>query len=217
MLIETLQSLISSSTDRAPVDPFATLIAWLEDARASGHYTDANAMSLATSTTDGAPSVRIVLCKSLEPDTCSLTFFTNYHSRKGRELESNPRAAAVFHWPHAARQARIEGSIAKLTDEENDAYFRSRPLISQIGACASPQSSVIASRTALIDGAVKAAMSACLNTGVQRPKEWGGYRLHAHTIELWEARTGRLHERTRYRKSVGAEPQKQWCAETLAP
>ena len=144
----------------------------LADAAASGRYADANAMALATSTPDGRPSVRIVLCKAVETESGSLTFFTNYLSRKGRELAQNPHAAVVFHWPHAHRQARVEGTVERLSDRECDDYFRTRPLLSRIGATVSRQSGSSDLVPICSSGGEVAAATASIRPA--RPDYWGG-------------------------------------------
>ena len=148
MITESLTALLSAHDlpEPAPPDPMPLFVGWFRDAEACGKYDDPNAMSLATATPDGRPSVRVVLCKGIEADTGAIHFYTNYGSRKGSELERNPLAAVVFHWPHAKRQARLEGIIEKLTEAESDAYFKSRPLLSRIGASISRQSTPIESR-----------------------------------------------------------------------
>lgn len=204
-----------------PDDPFPTLSAWLADAAASGRYADANAMALATSTPDGRPSVRIVLCKAVETESGSLTFFTNYLSRKGRELAQNPHAAVVFHWPHAHRQARVEGTVERLSDRECDDYFRTRPLLSRIGATVSRQSEVIRSRADLLGQAAKVAAATCLEFGPQRPDNWGGFKLHADAVELWSGAEGRLHQRIRWRIAGSSDQPvigaRRWIREELSP
>lgn len=197
-----------------PGDPFPLLAQWLREATESGAYADANAMSLSTSTLDGRPSVRVVLCKAIEPDRHSLTFFTNYESRKGVELEANPRASVVFHWPHAGRQARIEGETQRLDDAENDAYFRTRPLLARIGAHASRQSRPIPSRAALLRDAARIAAASCPELAISRPSNWGGYRIMAHTVELWTACEGRLHQRLRWRLERDS---RSWTHDQLSP
>lgn len=216
MLQQTIEQLLFSGGVKAPVpeDPFPLLAEWLNEAAESGAYADANAMALATSTTDGRPSVRIVLCKAIEPERRSLTFFTNYESRKGTELAANPRASVVFHWPHAGRQARVEGEVECLGDAENDAYFRTRPLLSRIGAHASRQSQPIASRAVLLREAARVAAASCLELGVTRPAHWGGYRLRADAVELWTACEGRLHQRLRWRSTRG---EGHWSLDELSP
>jgi pyridoxamine 5'-phosphate oxidase len=211
-VIRTLQGLLGGAGlwSHPPDDPFPTLRAWLDDARASTRYDDPNAMVLATATPDAVPSARVVLCKDIEPD--AITFFTNYDSRKGRELAANPRAAAVFHWPHARRQARVEGTVERLTDPENDAYFATRPLLSRIGAVASRQSEVLPSRADLLQRALAVAGSSLSSEGVRRPSWWGGFRLRASAVELWCAGEGRLHDRVRWlRTSTG------WSHDLLWP
>lgn len=216
MLQRTIGKLLISGgiQEPFPADPFPLLEQWLKEATDSGAYADANAMALATSTPECHPSVRIVLCKAIESERHALTFFSNYESRKGTELAANPLASVVFHWPHAGRQARIEGDVERLSDAENDAYFRTRPLLSRIGAHASRQSQPISSRVALISEAAKVAASSCLELGISRPAHWGGYRLLAHTVELWTACEGRLHQRVTWRR---AEDRSGWTQSQLAP
>lgn len=216
MLQRTIEQLFVSGgiEEPFPTDPFPLLTQWLREASDSGDYADANAMALATATPDGRPSVRVVLCKSIEPERRALTFFSNYESRKGTELAANPRASVVFQWPHAGRQARVEGDVERLSDAESDAYFRTRPLLSRIGARVSRQSRPISSRAALISEAAKAAASSCLALGVSRPAYWGGYRLVAHTVELWTACEGRLHQRLTWHR---AEENPGWIQSQLSP
>lgn len=201
--------------DPLPESPIALLLAWFDDARLRGGYADFNAMTLATSTPQGEPSARIVLCKAVEPAPPALVFYTNYLSRKGRELELNPRAAAVFHWPHAGRQVRVEGRVGRLTADESDTYFRQRPLLSRLGAIASPQSRPIEGPAALVSALATAARDAALSGGTQRPNHWGGFRLLPLTVELWSAREGRLHERARWTRDDPAAD--RWNRAWLAP
>lgn len=212
LVVDVLSRMLTGrlESELVHVDPAATLRAWFDDAARSGAYQDPSAMALATASPEGVPSVRIVLCKSVEPDG-SLTFYTNYASRKGVELEANPRASVVFHWPHAGRQARVEGSVARLSPEESDAYFATRPLLSRVAAAVSPQSSVIASRADLIKDAMRLAAAAPVH-GVSRPANWGGYRLRAASIELWTAGEGRLHERVRWTRAPDG-----WTGACLGP
>ncbi|MBX3315740.1 MAG: pyridoxamine 5'-phosphate oxidase [Phycisphaeraceae bacterium] len=216
MLQQTIEQLFISGGIREPfpADPFPLLGQWLKEAIECGAYADANAMALATATPEGRPSVRIVLCKAIEPDRHALTFFSNYESRKGTELAANPRASVVFHWPHAGRQARVEGEIERLGDAENDAYFRTRPLLSRIGTRVSHQSSPIQSRAVLIREAARVAAASCLELGVSRPAYWGGYRLRADCVELWTACEGRLHQRVQWRRSKEAAV---WMRDELSP
>lgn len=180
---------------------------WLQEA-ISAAIPEPNAMTLVTVGADGRPSSRVVLIKGY--DECGLTWYTNYQSRKGRELAVNPFAALQFHWVELERVVRIEGRVEKLGDAESDAYYASRPLDSRIGAWASPQSEVIASRTVLVTQAAKYAARYALHP--PRPPHWGGYRLAPDRWEFWQGRKSRLHDRLRYRLDGG-----QWVRERLAP
>lgn len=204
--------------DTPPPSPLPLLLAWFEDARARGAYADFNAMTLATADASGAPSARIVLCKAIEESPPAIVFYTSYESRKGRELESNPRAAALFHWPHAKRQARVEGVVERVSDAESDAYFRTRPLLSRIGACVSLQSSPIDTNAALVAAALERAKSAALAGEIERPPHWGGYRVHMRAVELWSAREGRLHDRIQWTRIGDANPvaPARWTATRLS-
>jgi len=195
-LLSAIGRLLASSdlTDPPPPDPVSILLRWFQEARDCRRYEDFNAMTLATASSDGAPSARTVLCKDIENQPPALVFFTSYISRKGRELEANPRAAAVFHWPHVGRQARVEGEVVRTSDEESDAYFRTRPLLSRVGASVSRQSQPLSGRSELLDAAMAAARSAAV-CGTQRPPHWGGFRLLISRMELWAAGSGRLHDR----------------------
>jgi pyridoxamine 5'-phosphate oxidase len=180
---------------------------WLQEA-ISAAIPEPNAMTLATVGADGRPSSRVVLIKGY--DERGLTWYTNYQSRKGRELAANPFAALQFHWVELERVVRIEGRVEKLSDAESDAYYATRPLDSRIGAWASPQSEVIASRTVLVTQAAKYAARYALHP--PRPAHWGGYRLVPDRWEFWQGRKSRLHDRLRYRLDGG-----QWVRERLAP
>ena len=164
-------------------------------------------MTLAT-VSGGRPSTRIVLVKDV--DARGLVFFTNYASRKGRDLAANPQAALQFHWVEMQRVVRIEGLVEKVSAEESDAYYATRPLDSRLGAWASPQSEVIPSRAFLVASAAKTSARFGLNP--PRPDHWGGYRLVPDTWEFWQGRVSRLHDRIRYRLSDGT-----WVKERLAP
>ena len=188
-------------------DPAQQFASWLEQAIA-GQLPEPNAMTLATVGTDGRPSTRIVLIKAA--DERGLVWYTNYDSRKGRELALHPNAALQFHWVELERVVRIEGSVEKVPAEESDAYFASRPLDSRIGAWASPQSQVIASRSTLIVNAARYGAQFMLKP--PRPPNWGGYRLRPEVWEFWQGRKSRLHDRLRYRRDQGA-----WLRERLAP
>lgn len=190
-------------------DPIAQFRVWFDEAWHAG-VPDAHAMTLATSTRSGEVSARVVLLKGF--DERGFCFYTNYRSRKGRELEENPRAALVFFWQPLERQVRIEGMVSKLTDRESDEYFRSRPLASQIGALVSAQSSVIPSR-AFLDERFNEVREQYKNAVVPRPQHWGGYRVAPHTVEFWQGRENRLHDRLVYRRNDRG----RWLIERLSP
>lgn len=191
-----------------PGEPVTLLREWLDEAVAAKRVENPNAMTLATCTRDGAPSARVVLCKEIEAEG-GLVFFTNYRGRKGRELAENPRAACVFHWDWARRQARVEGRVERVSESESDAYFASRALLSRLGAWASRQSEPMASPGELLNDVVRVAKehgvpltklllpeSATRNVTVPRPSWWGGFRLQAERVELWSgSKSGRLHDR----------------------
>jgi pyridoxamine 5'-phosphate oxidase len=191
----------------AAPDPFAQFDTWFRQAL-SAELPEPNAMTLATVGADGRPSTRIVLIKGY--DGRGFVWYTNYDSRKGRELAVHPVAALQFHWVELERVVRIEGRVEKADAEESDAYFASRPLDSRLGAWASPQSQVIASRTVLVTNAAKAGLQHGLHP--PRPPHWGGYRLVPDRFEFWQGRKSRLHDRLRYRLDGGA-----WIRERLAP
>jgi pyridoxamine 5'-phosphate oxidase len=186
-------------------DPVATFNEWLEEARASGLEAP-EAMTLATADGDGRPSARMVLLKGA--DGRGFTFFSGYKSRKGRELAENPRAALVFYWRPLGRQVRVEGAVSRLSDEESDAYWATRPPRSRAAAAASRQSEPIASR----DGLEAEFERLLPGDEVPRPERWGGYVLEPDAIELWQHRDDRLHERVRYTRTRDG-----WQARLLAP
>ena len=188
-----------------PLDQFSQ---WMNEAFAA-EVPEPNAMTLATVGSDMRPSTRVVLIKGF--DEKGIVWYTNFESRKGKELAGNPFAALQFHWVELERVVRIEGLVEKISDAEADAYFHSRPLDSRIGAWASPQSEVISGRTVLVANAAKFAAQFLLNP--PRPPHWGGYRLQPDNWQFWQGRKSRLHDRLRYRQ----EAQGMWVRERLAP
>ncbi len=199
--------------DPLPDDPVALLSRWLDDA-AEVVEGDLNVMVLATASATGAPSARVVLCKQIEQAPPAVVFYTNYESRKGRELEANPRAAGVFYWPALKRQARIEGAVVRTTGAESDEYFRSRPLLSRLGAIASRQSEPLPSRTALAARVAGTALTP--GAAGRRPPSWGGFRVLLDRIELWAAGAGRLHDRALWTR-VGSSLPPLWTSTRLFP
>jgi len=189
-------------------DPLRQFERWFGEARAVMRAPEA--MAIASASADGAPSVRMVLLKGA--DEAGLAFFTHFTSRKGRELEANPRAALLFHWDPLGRQVRVEGTVARVAPKESDAYFGTRPRGAQIGAHASEQSAVVASRDEL-EERVDELERRYEGAEVPRPESWGGYRLAPETWEFWQHRDSRLHDRFRYRRAAGGD----WIVERLAP
>jgi pyridoxamine 5'-phosphate oxidase len=189
-------------------DPVALFQQWLAEAVDAGVH-EPNAMALATATADGRPSSRIVLLKGM--DDRGLVFFTGYGSRKGRELEANPRAAATMLWHPLQRQVRVEGAVSRVAAAESDAYFASRPRGSQVSAAASPQSDVVADRAALQARRVDVEQTFA-DRDVERPHDWGGYRVALDVVEFWQGRSSRFHDRIRFTRAGSA-----WHRERLAP
>ncbi len=205
------QSYERGALDRAdlPADPLDLFQAWFADAQASG-TAEPNAMTLATVSDDGQPSARIVLLKGA--DARGFAFYTNHDSRKGRELDAQPRAALVFWWPPLERQVRVEGRVERVAADEADAYYASRPRGSRLGAWASPQSAEIPDRDVL-DARLAEATARFGDGEIQRPGFWGGYRVMPHAIEFWQGRPSRLHDRFRYRRGADGA----WQPVRLAP
>ena len=195
------------SEDASHADPLLQFGQWLTEA-ISSKVPEPNAMTLATVGHDLRPSTRIVLIKGY--DDAGITWYTNYDSRKGQELAGNPYAALQFHWVELERVVRIEGRVEKVSGEQSDAYYTSRPLDSRIGAWASPQSEVISGRGVLVANAAKYAAQFLLSP--PRPPHWGGYRLMPDNWQFWQGRKSRLHDRLRYTLN-GSE----WVRERLAP
>jgi pyridoxamine 5'-phosphate oxidase len=189
--------------------PLSTVAEWYGEAVAAG-LPEPGAMALATATAEGRPSVRFVLLKGV--DGRGVEFYTNYESRKGRELAENPHAALALFWPQLQRQARLEGPVTVLSDEESDAYFATRAPGSRIGAWASLQSTEIPDRTWL-QARVAEAESRFAGTDITRPPYWGGYRLEPEAVELWTGRPDRLHERRQYTRT----PDGGWREALLSP
>lgn len=189
-------------------DPFALFERWFREAVAGG-IQEANAMTLATATPDGVPSARMVLLKDF--DARGFTFYTNYASRKGRELEANPRAAAVFFWPPFYRQVRLSGRVERVSAEESDAYFHSRPREAQLGAWASRQSERLESRAAL-EAQFERVQKEFAGREPPRPPFWGGYRLVPAEFEFWQGRVARLHDRLLYTRTADG-----WAMSRLSP
>ncbi len=194
--------------DTVGTDPFALFDEWYREARQAGLYLP-EAMTLATVSPAGRPSARLVLLK--RHDERGFVFFTNYESRKAVELEQNPHAALAIHWPVLQRQVRIEGLVEKIAEEESYSYFRTRPRGSRIGAWASPQSAVIPDRTVL-ERRVEEFQARYPGDEVPLPPYWGGYRVRPDSIEFWQGRANRLHDRFRFVRDGDG-----WSVERLAP
>ena len=189
-------------------DPLQQFRSWFDEARAAGVEVP-EAMALATSTPDGRPSVRMVLLR--DAGGSGFAFHTNYESRKGGELKSNPRAALLFHWQPLGRQARVEGRVERMPAGESEAYFRTRPLGSRLAAWASPQSRPLGDRAEL-ERLYADAVARFPGEEVPRPPQWGGYRVVPDAYEFWEHAENRLHDRVRYARAGAA-----WRRERLAP
>jgi len=204
-----------ATLDESDVSPdmFAQFDLWFDQAVQSG-LREPNAMTLATASPDGVPSARIVLLKGVDPD--GFSFYTNYASAKGRELAANPRAALVFYWNELERQVRIQGAVTTVTRQESAQYFATRPLLSRFGAVASPQSEVIVDRRWL-EHRIAEVRERYQDGGLEPecPEHWGGYRVSPETVEFWQGRRSRLHDRIRYTRSPEAAG--GWRIERLAP
>jgi len=201
-----LQSLSEEDVDTNPIKQFEK---WFQQALTSG-IEEPNAMTLATSTTDGKPSARIVLLKGIKDN--GFVFFTNYESKKGKQIHDNPFAGIVFFWKELERQVTIQGEIEKVSEQESDEYFASRPLESRIGAWSSPQSQVIENREVL-EKNVAYYSDKYQSQNIPRPSHWGGYILMPTLIEFWQGGAGRLHDRLQY--SIDAT--NSWIIKRLAP
>ncbi len=191
-------------------NPIAQFNRWFSQAKAAD-LKEPNAMSLATATLDGRPSNRIVLLK--EVSDVGFVFYTSYSSRKGRELETNQFCALTFLWAELERQVRVEGRAERVSREESEKYFRGRPKGSRLGALVSNQSTVLPNRQPLVDGLLELEAKYAHTDEVPTPEYWGGYRVVPYTIEFWQGRSNRLHDRLRYTKQAGGN----WQIERLSP
>ncbi|HMG67713.1 MAG TPA: pyridoxamine 5'-phosphate oxidase [Chitinophagaceae bacterium] len=200
------KTLIESEIDRDPIKQFEN---WWKEA-IDAKIPEANAMTVATASSDGMPSARIILLKGLSEK--GFIFFTNYKSYKAQQLDENPRACLVFFWKELERQVRITGILERTSNNESDSYFQSRPRASQVGAVTSPQSQVIESREWL-EEQFKKISEQTENTNIQRPAHWGGYLVKPVIIEFWQGRPGRLHDRIQYTLLEDGS----WKVERLAP
>lgn len=201
----TLQSLNETDVETHPIAQFTK---WWQEA-INSEIDEVNAMTLATVTADNKPNARIVLLKGYNEN--GFVFYTNYNSKKGKEIERNPFACLVFFWKELQRQIRIEGEIEKVSDEENNEYFESRPQGSKMGAWASPQSTVIQNR-AIIEESFINCEKRFSDGNIPRPSHWGGYVVKPIQIEFWQGRSNRLHDRIRY-----SLKNDEWIIERLAP
>jgi pyridoxamine 5'-phosphate oxidase len=218
--------------DPLPAEPLELAASWLAEATKKKVQPNPNAMVLATCDASGQPSARVVLCKEITPRPGHLSFYTNYRSRKGRDLLGNPRAAIVLYWDALHRQVRVEGRIVPMAAAESDAYFATRNWQSRLGAWASEQSEPIGSRSELLGKVAKAALRLALpapadeqqpdpGLHIARPPHWGGYRLWAEAVELWVEGSARIHDRARWQRELSARPEgfdaKPWSATRLQP
>jgi pyridoxamine 5'-phosphate oxidase len=190
-------------------DPFRQFEKWFQEVEAA-KIPEPNAMVLSTATKDGRPSSRVVLLKGI--DGRGFVFYTNYESRKGRQLEVNPYASLLFPWVALERQVEVSGMLAKISREESEAYYHSRPRLSQLAAWASQQSAIISGR-AVLEEAMKALEAKYAGKEIPVPPNWGGYRLNPETVEFWQGRRSRLHDRLRYRR----EKDGGWVIERISP
>jgi pyridoxamine 5'-phosphate oxidase len=219
--------------DPLPAEPLELASMWLQEATRRALQPNPNAMVLATADSAGQPSARVVLCKQIVAQPGYVTFYSNYNSRKGRELQANPRAALVMHWDALHRQLRVEGPIVQTSGDESDAYFATRNWQSRLGAWASQQSEPIASRAELFKAVAKTALRLALpvpppdeqapdpGQRIARPPHWGGYQLWATAVELWVEGSARIHDRARWVRTLRAEGTGfvagSWSATRLQP
>lgn len=218
--------------DPLPESPFPLFKRWFDESWKRTSVPNSNAMALCTADGRGQPSARMVLCKDIRLEDGAVVFYTNYRSRKGIELETNPRCALLFHWDELGRQVRIEGLAVRSPESESDAYFATRPWESRLGAWASDQSEPIASREALLEKIAARAMELDLDLSkivdghaeelvIPRPPHWGGYRVWGEAVELWCNGTGRVHERARWTRVLspiqGGFRPGSWSVSRLQP
>jgi pyridoxamine 5'-phosphate oxidase len=213
--------------DPLPANPLVVAADWLAEACKLAQQPNPNAMVLATVDGRGHPSARIVLCKDIVPEPGFISFYTNFNSRKGDEMAANPHVAVVFHWDHLHRQIRVEGPVERMSDADNDAYFRTRAWQSRLGAWASHQSQPVDSRESLVAAVIDQARRFGIPYGgpgsaepddvtvqVPRPPNWGGFRLQAEAVELWVEGEFRIHDRARWSRSGASQP---WSVTRLQP
>lgn len=202
------------TTDDVAADPVVQFRKWFEQIVTvhTGDWFEPNAMTLATATPAGEPSARVVLLKDIDDD--GVVFYTNYQSQKGRELDANPRASAVFYWASLERQIRLTGRVEPVSRERSEAYFHSRPRGSQLGALVSQQSQTVRTREELEEALSQLERTYGEEDVIPMPEHWGGYKLFVEEAEFWQGRPNRLHDRVRYRKAGDA---KGWVVERLAP
>lgn len=198
----------SPLTSSGVKNPFKQFRKWFDEAVKSERFMLPNAMTLATAAKSGRPSARVVLLKGFDEN--GFVFYSNYKSRKGKELEQNPYGCLLFYWDRLERQVRIEGRIEKVSKQESEDYFKTRPYESRLGAWASNQSTVITNRSVIVKAFLKYLLKYRKN--VPLPSYWGGYRLIPGSLEFWQGRTNRLHDRIRYTKEKSG-----WKVERLAP
>lgn len=194
-------------------DPLVQFEGWLREAMENG-LPEPNAMTLATATPEGEPSARVVLLRGF--DQRGFVFYTNYESRKGSELSANPRAALVFHWAQLARQVRVTGRVERVSQQESETYFNSRPRLSRLGAWASQQSRIIADR-AILEERLRQVEAEFPGDETPLPPFWGGYRVVPDAVEFWQGRPNRLHDRLRYVATGDEKQPASWRIERLSP
>ena len=200
------------SEDDTASDPFVLFETWFQQALDSRDVLEPNAMCLSTCTCDGKPSSRYLLMKSF--NTNGVVFYSNYKSRKGKELEKNPNASILFFWPALHRQVRLEGTVTKLTDEKSTEYFKTRPKISQASASISKQSQIVSSR-AEMESKLEVCLQKHVNSEIPKPPNWGGYAMQPTYFEFWQGHTSRLHDRIIFRRE-GAD-EETWTVVRLYP